>query len=113
MSLLKRFGRRFAALSALAASACGAAPAVEAKEASPAMWKVADRDTTVYLFGTIHLLPKGTQWRSPTFDKAAASADTLVIETVIDDGNPAAVMGELFKLAVSPNLPPVDRKSVV
>ena len=107
MSLLKRFGRRFAALSALAASACGAAPAVEAKEASPAMWKVADRDTTVYLFGTIHLLPKGTQWRSPTFDKAAASADTLVIETVIDDGNPAAVMGELFKLAVSPNLPPV------
>lgn len=107
MNLLKRFGRRLAALSAIAATACGAAPAVEAKSASPAMWKVADRDTTVYLFGTIHLLPKGTQWRSAAFDKAAASADTLVVETVIDDSNPAATMGELFKLAVSPNLPPI------
>ena len=107
MSLLKRFGRRLAAISALAATACGAAPAVEAKGASPAMWKVADQDTTVYLFGTIHLLPKGTQWRSPAFDKVAASADTLVVETVIDESNPAATMGELFKLAVSPGLPPV------
>ncbi len=23
----------------------------------PAMWKVSDADTTIYLFGTIHLLP--------------------------------------------------------
>lgn len=107
MSLLKRLGRRVAAMSAIAATACGAAPAVEAKGASPAMWKVADADTTVYLFGTIHLLPKGTQWRSAAFDKAAASADTLVVETVIDESNPAATMGELFKLALSPNLPPV------
>lgn len=107
MSLMKRFGRRLAALSAFAATACGAAPAVEAKEGRPAMWKVADHDTTVYLFGTIHLLPKGTEWRSATFDKAAASADSLVIETVIDESNPAATMAELFKLAVSPGLPPV------
>ena len=107
MSLMKRFGRRLAAISAVAATACGTAPAVEAKGASPAMWKVADHDTTVYLFGTIHLLPKGTQWRSVAFDKAAASADSLVIETVIDESNPAATMAELFKLAVSPGLPPV------
>ena len=107
MNLLKRFGRRLAAVSALAATAFAAAPAVEAKGASPAMWKVADHDTTVYLFGTIHLLPKGTQWRSETFDKAAVSSDTLVVETVIDEGNPGAILGELFKLAASPSLPPV------
>lgn len=107
MNLLKRIGRRMAAISAIAATACGAAPAVEAKDASPAMWKVADHDTTVYLFGTIHLLPKGTKWRSAAFDRAAASADMLVVETVIDETNPAATMSELFKLAVSPNLPPV------
>lgn len=107
MSLMKRFGRRFAAISAIAATACAAAPATEPKVASPAMWKVADDDTTVYLFGTIHLLPKGTEWRSPTFDRAAASADTLVVETVIDESNPAATIGELFKLAVSEGLPPL------
>ena len=119
MSLLKRFGRRLTAISAIAATACGVAPAAEPKAASPAMWKVADDDTTIYLFGTIHLLPKGTEWRSPAFDKAAAGSDTLVVETVIDEKNPAATMGELFKLAISPNLPPlvsrvpVDKKAAL
>jgi uncharacterized protein len=107
MSLLKRFGRRLAAIFAIAATACGTAPAAEPQAASPAMWKVADEDTTIYLFGTIHLLPKGTEWRSPTFDKAAAGSDTLVLETVIDESNPAATIDVLFKLAMSPNLPPI------
>ena len=106
MSLLKRFGRKLATVGAIAATAC-AAPAAQPKAASPAMWKVADSDTTIYLFGTIHLLPKGTQWRSPAFDRAAAGADLLVVETVVDDSNPAATMGELFKLAISPGLPPL------
>jgi len=106
MSLLKRLGRKLATVGAIAATAC-AAPAAQPKAASPAMWKVADSDTTIYLFGTIHLLPKGTQWRSPAFDLAAAGADTLVVETVVDESNPAATMGELFKLAISPGLPPL------
>ena len=110
MSLLKRFGRSLADFGAIAAAACGSAPAAEPKTASPAMWKVADDDTTIYLFGTIHLLPKGTQWRSATFDKAAAGADTLVVETVIDETNPAATVGELFKLAVSEGLPPIAQR---
>jgi uncharacterized protein YbaP (TraB family) len=110
MSLLKRFGRSLAAFGAIAATACGSAPAAEPKAASPAMWMVADDDTTIYLFGTIHLLPKGTQWRSAAFDKAAAGADTLVVETVIDETNPAATVGELFKLAVSEGLPPIAER---
>jgi uncharacterized protein YbaP (TraB family) len=107
MSLLKRFSRRIAALGAIMATACTGAPIADAKTASPAKWKVADADTTIYLFGTIHLLPKGTQWRSPIFDQAAAGSDTLVVETMIDDGNPAATIGELFKLAVADGLPPL------
>jgi len=105
MSLFKRWGRQLAAFGAIAATACSAAPAVEPKAASPAMWKVADADTTIYLFGTIHLLPKDTKWRSPAFDRAAAGSDMLVVETVIDESNPAATVGELFKLAVSDGLP--------
>lgn len=109
MSLFKRFGRRLAAFFVIAATAC-AAPAAEPKAASPAMWKVADEDTTIYLFGTIHLLPKETKWRSPTFDKAAAGSDTLVVETVIDESNPGTTVGELFKLALSPGLPPLSAR---
>jgi hypothetical protein len=106
MSLLKRLSRNLATFGAIAVTAC-AAPAAQPKAAGPAMWMVADSDTTIYLFGTIHLLPKGTQWRSPAFDQAAAGADTLVVETVVDESNPAETMGELFKLAMSPGLPPL------
>lgn len=107
MSLFKRVARRLATFGAVAATACAAAPAAEPISAKPAMWKVADQDTTIYLFGTIHLLPPKTQWRSPFFDQAAAGADTLMIETVIDDKDPQATIGEMLKLAVSPNLPPL------
>ena len=107
MSLMKRFGRRLAAFGAIAATACASAPAAEAKPARPAMWKVADADTTIYLFGTIHLLPSDLKWRSAAFDQAAASSDTLVIETDVDETNPSATLGELFKLAISPGLPPL------
>ncbi len=107
MTMFKRFGRRLAAASVIALAACGTAPAAEPKTASPAMWKVADEDTTIYLFGTIHLLPKGTKWRSAAFDNAAAGSDTLIVETVIDEKNPAATIGEVFKLAISPGLPPL------
>jgi uncharacterized protein YbaP (TraB family) len=110
MSLFKRFSHRLAAFGAIAATACGSAPAVEPKAASPAMWKIADDDTTIYLFGTIHLLPKDTKWRSPVFDQAAATSDSLVVETVIDDSNPAATFGELFKLALSNGLPPLAQR---
>jgi uncharacterized protein YbaP (TraB family) len=110
MSLFKRFGRKLAAFGAIAATACAPAPAIEPKIASPAMWKVADKDTTIYLFGTIHLLPKDTKWRSPAFDRAAAGSDTLVVETRIDEANPTATIGELFKLAMADGLPPIAER---
>lgn len=110
MRLMKRFGHRLAAFGAIAATACASAPAAEPKAASPAMWKVADHDTTIYLFGTIHMLPKDTKWRSPAFDQAAGSADALVVETVIDETNPTATVAELFKLAVSDGLPPLAER---
>jgi uncharacterized protein YbaP (TraB family) len=109
MSLLKRLGHKLAAFSAIAATAC-AAPAAGPKPASPALWKVADSDTTIYLFGTIHLLPPGTKWRSPAFEKAATVADTLVVETVVDEKHPEATIGELFKLATSDGLPPLSAR---
>ena len=46
----------------------------------PALWLLEDADTKIYLFGTIHILPRGFRWRSPRFDAAARSADELVME---------------------------------
>ena len=78
-----------------------------AREAKPALWQVYDRDTNIYLFGTVHLLPPGTQWRSTKLDKAARESGTLVVETIIDEKNPQAFAAELARISVRPGLPPV------
>ena len=39
----------------------------------------------MYLFGTVHLLPGHTGWRSPVLDKALADSGTLYIEITDDD----------------------------
>ncbi|MBV9883979.1 MAG: TraB/GumN family protein [Sphingomonadaceae bacterium] len=46
----------------------------------PAIWLLEDADTRIYLFGTIHILPRGFRWRSPRFDAIARNADELVLE---------------------------------
>ena len=53
---------------------------------NPAIWKLADEDTTIYLFGTFHLLPDGFLWRSPKLDSVIEDADELVLETSDADG---------------------------
>lgn len=58
------------------------APAVEAEAPpKPAIWKIADADTTVYLFGTVHVLPPTLTWHSPAVDKALAEAKAVYFET--------------------------------
>lgn len=80
MSLKRFLGTTVAALS-LGASACasvhtpppGAVP-------GPALWQVADEDTTIYLFGTVHALPEGKNWFDGRIERAFNSADELVTE---------------------------------
>jgi uncharacterized protein YbaP (TraB family) len=71
--------QRLAALGAalLALAGCGK-PSIEAR---PAMWRVTDGDTTIYLLGSIHLLPPNIRWRTPLIDRAIATSDTLVLES--------------------------------
>jgi uncharacterized protein YbaP (TraB family) len=48
--------------------------------AEPPIWVVKDKDSTIYLFGTIHMLPKGTEWRTPKIDKALNESSELYLE---------------------------------
>lgn len=91
--------RRLAALGGLilALAGCGQ-PTVEAR---PAMWRVSDGDTTVWLLGSIHLLPANVAWRTPLIDRAIAESDTLVLESSPDD------RGDFDATATGTGLPPV------
>ena len=46
----------------------------------PALWKVADDDTTIYLFGTVHSLPSDVDWYRGELVGALAASDELVTE---------------------------------
>ncbi|MEL6708598.1 MAG: TraB/GumN family protein [Pseudomonadota bacterium] len=50
----------------------------------PALWKVADEDTTIYLFGTVHALPEGIEWYDEDIANALTASDTLVTEIRMD-----------------------------
>ena len=46
----------------------------------PGLWKVADEDTTIYLFGTVHALPESVEWYRGPIEQALAQTQELVTE---------------------------------
>ena len=106
-SLLRRVGAALG-LSLLLGSVPAQARAPQV--AHPALWEVSDPDTTIYLFGTIHLLPDNVQWRTPKFDQAVTGSQQLVVETIVDDKNPAKLMSAMASLAFANGLPPLSQR---
>lgn len=56
--------------------------------AAPAMWRISDGDSQVWLFGSVHAFNSRVKWRTPAFDKALKTADLVYFEmptTVSDD----------------------------
>ena len=104
--MLKKMRWALPVLSLLAACASASPPAPKVAPARPALWKLSDEDTTIYLFGTIHVLREGYQWRTPVFDKATGEAQELVLE-VADLDDRAKTASTFLSLAVTPDLPPV------
>ncbi len=97
--------RRLALVAAVILSACQQT-AADARVARPALWRMADKDTTIYLFGSIHLLPKDLSWHTPALNSAIAKSQGLVLETVLDK-DPAAMGALMARIGVSPDLPPL------
>ncbi len=78
------------AAAAEAAPAATPAPAVETVDADPALWVVRDEDTTIYLFGTVHVLRPGLSWFDEAVKEAFDASDELKIEVVLPE-NPASI----------------------
>lgn len=81
------FKRLIASLAALSLGLPGcAAPAKMADTPppdavpGPALWAVSDADTTIYLFGTVHALPRDKDWFDPRIERAFAASAELVTE---------------------------------
>jgi uncharacterized protein YbaP (TraB family) len=103
-SLLKRV---VAALGIAAIAASATSPALARRNAGPALWQVSDEDTTIYLFGTIHLLPRESSWRTPKFNEAVQKSQALVLETLIDTANPRQLAALMATMGFASGLPPI------
>jgi uncharacterized protein YbaP (TraB family) len=98
----------------LAAALAVATPAL----AKPAVWIVRDKDSEMVLFGSMHLLPPGVDWRPAALNDAVAHADDIWFEVLPGPGGEysrqAWTVGtlppgqSLFKL-----LPPADSRRLV
>lgn len=94
--------------------------AVEAQTtpAQPALWVVRDADSTLYLFGTIHFLKPGVQWRTPAIERAFEASDRLLLE-VADPQDQAAAGSLIAQYGLSPDRPltalltPEDRQRLI
>lgn len=82
-----------------AACALVCALAASAVQAAPALWEVRDKDTTIYLFGAMHVLAPNVKWRTRAFDRAYARADKVWFETRAD-ADPAEVQALVDRYGV-------------
>lgn len=67
-------------------------------DADPALWVVKDADTTVYLFGTVHILKPGLGWFDEAVKDTFGKSDRLVLEMV--EPSPAETQALFGKLAI-------------
>lgn len=77
-------------------------------QARPALFVVRDADTTIWLFGTVHVLPGDLDWETPTIDRAVAASDTLVTELPALDPDKAGATYRDY--ARGNRQPPVERR---
>jgi len=108
-------------LTALVALFLIAAPFAQAADepvipetATPALWTVEKGGKTLYLFGSIHLLPPQTKWKRDEIDRAREASQVFVFEAPLDEGGQAMLKfveeggklknGETLKDVLAPEL---------
>ena len=110
--MLRSFASALTAIAlTLSLPACAQTPkaAAATQDADPALWVVKDKDTTIYLFGTIHVLKPGLTWFDEAVKTAFDRSQELKLELVMPD--PAA-MASLVQATgtAAPGTPPLGER---
>lgn len=95
---------------ATAQTPAATAPATAAKtvDADPALWVIKDADTTIYLFGTIHILKPGLGWFDEGVKKAFDASQQVVLEIPLP--KEADAQQVMLARVVDPDGPPLTEK---
>jgi uncharacterized protein YbaP (TraB family) len=68
-------------------------PALPRHTATPSLWHVKAEQGEVYLFGSVHVLPPGLEWRTPAIRSGLTRADVYVFEVPQDEKAVAELQG--------------------
>ena len=99
----------FALAGLLALAGCGQPPADWPKP-SPALWEVTGAGGQHgWLFGTIHSLPDGVEWRTAAVDGAFAQSSLLVVE-IANLADTQEASAAFRRLSTTPGLPPLSQR---
>lgn len=72
---------------------------VPSVDADPALWVMKDDDTTIYLFGSVHVLKPGLSWFDEAVKDAFDKSDELMLEIVLPEDQ-AAMAQAMLPLAI-------------
>nr|QQZ50594.1 TraB/GumN family protein [Phenylobacterium glaciei] len=70
--------------------------------AKPPVWIVRDADSEVLIFGSVHVLPPGRDWRPTKLDLALTAADDLWFELPMGQATEAEIAGLAASKGVLP-----------
>lgn len=84
------------------AAAPAAVPAAQGD--GPALWVIKDEDSTLYLFGTVHVLRPTTAWGSAKVDAAFDASQNVIFE-ISNPDDQAAIQPLIGQYGVSPDRP--------
>lgn len=85
---------------AVALSACTPKPRETA--GGPALWRLTDADSEIWLLGTVHVLKPDVRWRTARIDDAFRRADVVWFEAPTDAAAEAEVAALVARLGVNP-----------
>ena len=95
--------KMFAAFGALALlSSCAAQTADLAAGNEPALFVVRDADSTMYLFGTVHIRREGSVWGGPSSEAALNEAEEVWTEIEMTDASQAQAQALMLQRGMAP-----------
>lgn len=95
-------GQNLALAAEPAAATATATTTAATIDADPALWVVKDADTTIYLFGTVHVLKPGLSWFDEAVKDAFDKSDALMLEMVLPEDQ-AEMVKVMLPLAMDQN----------
>jgi uncharacterized protein YbaP (TraB family) len=94
---LLRIAAAFLLFASLASPAAADRKKEDAPPPAPALWRISDADSAVYIFGAIGLSAQDATWRSRSVARAIDASETIWFEAAVDDPSAQASANKIFQ----------------